>query len=136
MTTLQWLDRTWQEAVREYRPVLSSSLCRYVPSHVPVVQNSPTCVVEEPEDWEKEYADTQVEPQPFQLKELRSGQRVGVLATTIRELQNLSLQHFSVRDPVLATDEASRIGSDGYLMSLRRNAVVVVVPRDLWDKLC
>ena len=60
LTTLQWLDRTRQEAVREYRPVLSSSLCRYVPSPVSVVQNVPTCVVQEPEDWERVYADTQV----------------------------------------------------------------------------
>jgi len=122
---------TRQEAVWEYRPVLSSSLCRYVPFPVPVVQNVPTCVVEEPEDWEREYADTQlstgvsqVEPQPFQLKEFRSGQRDGILASTIRGLQNLSLQHFSVRDPVLATDGAAQIGSDGYLMSLRRDGML------------
>ena len=72
----------------------------------------------------------------WRLKEFRSGQRVGVLASTIRDLQNLSLQHFSVRNSVLATDEATRIGSDGYLMSLRRNVVVVVVQHDVWDKLC
>ena len=79
---------------------------------------------------------SQVEPQPFQLKEFRSGQQVEVLANTIRDLQNLSLQHFSVRDPVITTDGAARIGSDGYLMSLRWDVVVVAVPRDVWDRLC
>jgi len=58
LTTLQWLDRTRQEAVRVYLPVLPSFLCRYVPSPVTVVQDVPTCVVEEPEDWGKEYADS------------------------------------------------------------------------------
>ena len=48
--------------------------------------------------------------------------RPAVLASSIRGLQTLSLQHFAVRDPVLATDDATRIGSDGYLMSLRRDA--------------
>jgi hypothetical protein len=37
---------------------------------------------------------------------------------------------------MLATDDATRIGSDGYLMSIRRDAVVVVVPPDQWDRLC
>jgi hypothetical protein len=42
--------------------------------------------VEEPEDWEREYADTlvsvipsQVEPQPFRLRYYRTGRWVGVL---------------------------------------------------------
>jgi hypothetical protein len=48
----------------------------------------------------------------------------------------LAQQHFSVRDPVIATDGAALIGSDGYLMSLRRDAVVVAVPRHVWDRLC
>jgi hypothetical protein len=68
LTTLQWLDRTLWEAVREYTPVMSDSICRYVTSPVPVVHDVPTCVVEEHEDWMKDYADTQVEPQPFQLR--------------------------------------------------------------------
>ena len=59
-TSLQWLDRTRQEAVRVYLPVLPSFLCRYVPSPVTVVQDVPTCVVEEPKDWERENADTGV----------------------------------------------------------------------------
>jgi hypothetical protein len=42
LTTVLWLDRTRQEAVREYTPVLSSSVCRYEPSPAPVVQNVPT----------------------------------------------------------------------------------------------
>jgi hypothetical protein len=37
---------------------------------------------------------------------------------------------------VIATDGAAPIGSDGYLMSLRRDAVVVAVPRHVWDRLC
>jgi hypothetical protein len=69
LTTLQWLDRTRQEAVREDTPVLSDSICRYVPSPVPVVQEVPTCVVEEPEDWMKDYPDTP--SQPFQLREFK-----------------------------------------------------------------
>jgi hypothetical protein len=134
LTTLQWLDRTRQEAVREYTPVLSSSICRYEPIPAPVVQKVPTCVVEEPEDWMGEYPDTP--SQPFQLREFRTGQLVGVMASSIRDLQILAQQHFSVRDPVIATDGAALIGSDGYLMSLRRDAVVVAVPRHVWDRLC
>ena len=134
LTTLQWLDRTRQEAVREYTPVLSDSICRYVPSPVPVVQEVPTCVVEEPEDCMKDYPDTP--SQPFQLREFRTGQLVGVMASSIRDLQTLTQQHFSVRDPVIATDGAALIGSDGYLMSLRRDTVVVAVPRHVWDRLC
>ena len=103
MTTLQWLDRTLQEAVREYTPVLSDSICRYVPSPVNVVQEAPTCVVEEPEDWMKDYPDTP--SQPFQLREYRSGQLIGVMASSIRDLQTLALHHFSVWDPVIATME-------------------------------
>jgi hypothetical protein len=53
--------------------------------------------------------------------------------SSIRDLQILAQQHFSVRDPVIATDGAALIGSDGYLMSLRRDAVVVAVPRHVWD---
>jgi hypothetical protein len=45
-------------------------------------------------------------------------------------------QHFAVRDPVIATDGAALIGSDGYLMSLRLDAVVVAVPSHVWDRLC
>jgi len=142
LTTLRWLDRTQQGAVREYLPVLPGSVCRYVSPPVPVAQVVPTCVVGEPEDWERKYADTemsavasQVEPQPFLLRDYRTGQRVGVLANSIRGLQTLALQHFALRDPVLATDGATRIGSDGYLMSLRRDAWVVAVPRDEWDRL-
>ena len=139
----QWLDRIQQGAVREYRPVLPGSVCRYVPPPVPVARVVPTCVVGEPEDWEREYADTQVsavasqvDPQPFRLRGYRTGRRVGVLASSIRGMHTLSLQHFTVRNPMPATDDATRIGSDGYLMSLRRDAMVVVVPRDQWDRLC
>jgi hypothetical protein len=134
LTTLQWLDRTRQEAVLEYTPVLSSSVSRYEPSPVPVVQKVPTCVVEEPKDWMREYPDTP--SQPFQLREFRTGQHVGVMASSIRDLQILAQQHFAVRDPVIATDGAALIGSDGYLMSLRRDAVVVAVPRHVWDSFC
>jgi hypothetical protein len=70
--------------------------------------------------------------QPFQLREFRTGQLVGVMASSIRDLQILAQQHFAVRDPVIATDGAALIGSDGYLMSLRRDAVVVAVPRHVW----
>ena len=45
LTTLQWLDRTQQGAVQEYRPVLPGSVCRYVPSPVTVAQVVPTYVV-------------------------------------------------------------------------------------------
>ena len=134
LTTLQLLDRARQEAVREYTPVLSSSICRYEPIPAPVVQKVPTCVVEEPEDWMGEYPDTP--SQPFQLREFRTGQLVGVMASSIRDLQILAQQHFAVRDPVIATDGAALIGSDGYLMTLRRDAVVVAVPRHVWDRLC
>ena len=134
LTTLQWLDRTRQEAVREYTPVMSSSICRYEPIPAPVVQKVPTCVVEEPEDWMGEYPDTP--SQPFQLREFRTGQLVGVMASSIRDLQILAQQHFAVRDPMIATDGAALIGSDGYLISLRRDAVVVAVPRHVWDRLC
>jgi hypothetical protein len=48
------------------------------------------------------------------------------MASSIRDLQILAQQHFAVRDPVIATDGAALIGSDGYLMSLRRNAVVTI----------
>ena len=99
-----------------------------------MVQKVPTCVVEEPEDWMREYPDTP--SQPFQLREFRTGQLVGVMASSIRDLQILAQQHFAVRDPVIATDGAALIGSDGYLMSLRRDAVVVAVPRHVWDRLC
>lgn len=116
LTTRQWLDRTRQEIVRVYLPVLRSYLCRYVSAPVVEVQDIPTWVVREHEDWEKEYGDIhvsaglpQVESQPFQLKEFRSGQWVGVLASIIRDLQDLALQHFSIRNPVLATGEATRI---------------------------
>jgi hypothetical protein len=67
----------------------------------------------------REYAETQVsavvsqvEPQSFLLRNYRTGQQVGVLANSIRGLQTLALQYFALRDPVLATDEATRIGSD------------------------
>ena len=126
--------RARQEAVREYTPVLSGSVCRYEPSPVPVVQEVPTCVVEEPEDWMREYPDTP--SQPFQLREFRTGQLVGVMASSIRDLQVQAQQFFSIRDPVIATDGAALIGSDGYLMSLRRDAVVVAVTRDVWGRLC
>jgi hypothetical protein len=122
MTTLQWLDRTRQEAVLEYTPVLSDSICRYVPSPVTVVQE-PQHVLWRNEDWMKDYPDTP--SQPFQLREYRSGQLIGVMASSIRDLQTLPLHHFSVRDPVIATDGAALVGSDGYFMSLRRDAVVV-----------
>ena len=76
----QWLDRIQQGAVREYRPVLPGSVCRYVPPPVPVARVVPTCVVGEPEDWEREYADTQVstvasqvDPRPFRLRDYRTG---------------------------------------------------------------
>jgi hypothetical protein len=71
----------------------------------PVVQKVPTCVVEEPEDWMGEYPDTP--SQPFQLREFRTGQLVGVMAGSIRDLQILAQQHFAVRDPVIATDGAA-----------------------------
>jgi hypothetical protein len=87
--------------------------------------------MEEPEDWMKDYPDI-----PSQLREYRSGQLIGVMASSIRDLQTLALQHFAVRDPVIATDGAALIGFDGYLMSLRRDAVVVAVPRHVWDRLC
>ena len=109
--------------------MLPGSVCRYVPPAVPVAQVVPTCVVEEPEDWEREYAPTQVsvvasqmEPRPFRLRDYSTGRRIRVLTSSIRGLHTLSLQHLAVRDPVLATDDATRIGSDGYLMSLRRDA--------------
>jgi hypothetical protein len=73
--------------------------------------------------------------QPFQLREFRTGQLVGVMASSIRDLQTLAQQHLSIRDPVIATDGAALIGSDGYLMSLRRDAVVVAVPCHVWDRL-
>jgi hypothetical protein len=92
-----------------------------------VIQKVPTCVVEEPEDWMGEYPDTP--SQPFQMREFRTGQLVGVMASSNRDLQILAQQHFAVRDPVIAMDGAALIGSDGYLMSLRRDAVVVAVPR-------
>jgi hypothetical protein len=44
--------------------------------------------------------------QPFQLREFRTGQLVGVMASSIRDLQILAQQHFAVRDPVIATDGA------------------------------
>jgi hypothetical protein len=72
-----------------------------------------------PDDWVREYAETQVsavvsqvEPQSFLLRNYRTGQQVGVLANSIRDLQTLALQHFALRDPVLATDGATRIGMD------------------------
>jgi hypothetical protein len=74
--------------------------------------------VEEPEDWMGEYPDTP--SQPFQLREFRTGKLVGVIASSIRDLQILAQQHFALRDPVIATDGAALIGSDGYLMSLRQ----------------
>ena len=142
LTTLRWLDRTQQGAVREHLPVLPCSVCRYVLPPVPVARVVPTCVVK-PDDWVREYAETQVsavvsqvEPQSFLLRNYRTGQQVGVLANSIRGLQTLALKHFALRDPVLATDGATRIGSDGYLMSLRRDAWVVAVPREEWDRLC
>ena len=100
------------------------------------------CVIEEPEDWEREYdvipvaSGVTVDPQSFRLRDYRTGQRVGVLANSICGLQTLARQHFGMRDPVLATDEDLRIGSDGYLMSLRRDAWVVAVPRELWNRMC
>jgi hypothetical protein len=60
-----------------------SSVCRYEPSPASVVQKIPTCVVEEPEDWMREYPDTP--SQPFQLREFRTGQLVGVMASSIRD---------------------------------------------------
>jgi hypothetical protein len=75
-----------------------------------VVQEVPTCVVEEPEDWMREYPNTP--SQPFQLREFRTGQLVGFMASSIRDLQILAQQHFSVKDPVIATDGAALIGSD------------------------
>jgi hypothetical protein len=89
--------------------------------------------VEEPEDWMREYPNTP--SQPFQLREFRTGQLVGFMASSIRDLQILAQQHFAVRDLVIATDGAALIGSDGYLMSLRQDAVVVAVPRHVWDRL-
>jgi hypothetical protein len=56
-------------------------------------------------DWMGEYPDTP--SQPFQLREFRTGQLVGVMASSIRDLQILAQQHFSVRDPVIATDGAA-----------------------------
>jgi hypothetical protein len=73
-------------------------------------------------------------PEPRGLEkaqEFRTGQLVGVMASSIRDLQVLAQQHFSVRDPVIATDGAALIGSDGYLMSLRQDAVVVAVHRSI-----
>lgn len=75
-----------------------------MPLPVSVAQVVPTCVVEEPEDWE-DCADTpvsavvsHVEPQPFQLKDNRTGQWVAVLASSIRGLQTLAFQYFALRD--------------------------------------
>jgi hypothetical protein len=65
-------------------------------------------------DVHLEYPDTP--SQPFQLREFRTGQLVGVMASSIRDFQILAQQHFAVRNPVIATDGAAIIGSDGYLM--------------------
>ena len=73
-----------------------------MPPAVPVAQVVPTYVVEEPVDWEREYADTQVsvvasqmEPLPFRLRDYSTGRRIRVLASSIRGLHTLSLQHFA-----------------------------------------
>jgi hypothetical protein len=54
-----------------------------------VGQLPPQRVVEEPEDWMKDYPDTP--SQPFQLREFRTGQLVGVMASSIRDLQILAI---------------------------------------------
>lgn len=112
-----------------------------MPPPVLVVSVVPACVVEEPEDRE-EYTDTwvavgvfHVEPQPFQLRDYRTGRRVGVLSNSVRGLQYLAMQHLVIRDPVLALNNTTQISTDGYLMSLHRNEVVVAVPRDQWDRM-
>jgi hypothetical protein len=64
----------------------------------------------------EEYIDIQVpvvishvEPQPFRLRDFRTGRRVGVLANSVRSLQDLALQHFAIRDPLLALDNTTQI---------------------------
>lgn len=71
----------------------------------------------------EEYIDIQVpvvvshvEPQPFR-------RRVGVLANSIRGVQDLAL------------NDTTQISSVGYLMFLPENEVVVAVPRDQWDRM-
>ena len=78
----------------------------------------------------EEYIDIQVpvvishvEPQPFRLRDFRTGRRVGVLANSIRGVQDLAL------------NDTTQISSDGYLMFLPENEVVVAVPRDQWDRM-
>lgn len=79
----------------------------------------PACVVGEPEDLEKEYTYTQmlvvvshVEPQPFRLRDFRTSRRFRI------SIQDLALQHFALRNPVLALSDTTQINSDRYLMSL------------------
>jgi hypothetical protein len=94
-----------------------------VPPAVPVAQVVPTYVVEEPVDWEREYADTQVsvvasqmEPLPFRLRDYSTG---GGSESWLVPSGACIPFPCSI---LLATDDATRIGSDGYLMSLRRDA--------------
>lgn len=108
LTILRLLDRTQQDAMWEYRPTNLWTVCGYVPPPVLVASVVPAFVVEGPEDWE-EYTDTlvpvgvsHVEPQPFLLRDYRTGRRVEVLANSVRGLQDLALQHFAIRDPLLA----------------------------------
>lgn len=73
-----------------------------------------------------------VEPQPFRLRDFRTSRRFRILANSI---QDLALQHFALRNPVLALSDTTQISSDRYLMSLPQNEVVVAVPRDQWDRM-
>ena len=93
-----------------------------MPPPVLMASVDPACVVEEPEDLEKEYTYTQmlvvvshVEPQPFRLRDFRTSHRFRILANSI---QDLALQHFALRNPVLALSDTTQISSDRYLMSL------------------
>lgn len=115
LTILRLLDRTQQDAMWEYRPTNIWTVCGYVPPPVLVASVVPAFVVEGPEDLE-EYTDTlmpvgvsHVEPQPFLLRDYRTGRRVGVLANSVRSLQDLALQHFAIRDPLLALDNTTQI---------------------------
>ena len=46
-------------------------------------------------------------------------------------LRGLALYHFGIWDAVLSLEDMIEICSDGYLMSLSRNEVIVATPQDL-----
>ena len=76
----------------------------------------PSRPVEGPDDWQMDYTDTlvpvgvsNIEPQPVWLIDNKTSRRVGILANTIRGVQNLALQHFALRNPVLALNDSTQI---------------------------